>query len=1396
MISRAGGTTILAVGLYAALCALPARPVTVITVTNAVRATKLNRIGLGMGGFLESSPVLKNLVPAPGFEPGHYASVVIATNGTTGAKFKQKYTGGLATQPAGFWDGARYEVVEGVAQGRNGTVASFTHENEYTFNFDSDGVAPEPDDVMVVDMDVPGFKGETNLVVAETRPGSTGVQSYKLASGANLYCSVDTMSKVLKPSAGKMFLVKGNWRIEFWARASRAGTAMTVQFFRGSTMFLNTQVALDTYWRKYAVDTYVAPGADPYATGSNPSVDVMVRYDGPVNTHALIDELAAWCVDNKNPTAFSDTYVSKLLELQPGIMRFWGGQFGSDLDSMIGDQFARKTVGYQPKSRVPSTYTFGFHDLLELSKLVGAEPWWVMPTMFTSQDFCRLVEYLAAPADGAHPYADTRARMGQVAPWTEVFGQIHLEFGNEIWGGGGLGDPFTGSSVGGGKNEGAISHYRFGIMKSCPYFDSNTFDLVVGGQQAYPGQNNYIERMGSNHTSMAISTYFWSCNTVASDNDLWPSLYAWPFYTTRAGVHSQTWAIIKSRNYGTKWSTYEMDFSSGGSQSGAIKNQVLAGAGGGIAMPLHAIMNQYEFNARAQCAFSEFGFEYPDGSRLHGVYRDFEGTGRMRPKGYACAAANKAIMPTMVDTVQSGDNPGWTQSAINGVGAPTPMKYVSSFAYRDSNAWSLILFNFHMTTSLPVRLSLPVDPDTQAELTVLTSDDIRANNEDALNVTNVTTLITDFANDYELVLRPFSQYVLRWRDTGTPRAPSNLVATAAAGGADLSWDDAASGESGFIIERADDWGGYPLPHTWKQAGTAASNATSYTDATAGAGVPRWYRVRSFSSAGPSEACDARRVITGGGAVPAAPASVSVSADTPSSALITWIDASANEDGFVVELAPDVSGLSNRWDAVASTRAGATSFHIEHLVPETRYAARVRAFNTTGTSGYSVVRFISRPGFAPTNTPANIAPPDGATGEPLTPSLVATDCAGPGQVAAQWQVSLFSNFPSTVWDSGEDATQTSAASVPPGALLNGIRYYWRVRYKLGADTWTPWSAPTSFKTERQTRLVTLTATRNALIRSNYLTNNYSSSRLGSFSGLTPGGVMAGLVLVMFDTSAYAGERVAGNGDFANGLNWAEHPYDITLYDLRKGWNEDTVTWQNYVDGTAGGAGYTNVVGGPLSAAAVGNTAGPYHWPVPRAVIQAWLDDPATNFGIGLGSSYANTLFASRTYHNAPLRPRLDIALETGSTIGTPTNALPAQAAAGVPLAPMLVASPFCHPNNGHAASRWQLATSADFTVPLWDSGIDATSLTNAAVAPGLLDPATRYFWRVCYADNDPESTEWSLWSSPTYFDTEVPEPIAAAFVLLLAAGTFRGRIGGRRAGSSGSRRSVCNATSEW
>ena len=185
-------------------------------------------------------------------------------------------------------------------------------------------------------------------------------------------------------------------------------------------------------------------------------------------------------------------------------------------------------------------------------------------------------------------------------------------------------------------------------------------------------------------------------------------------------------------------------------------------------MPLHMLVYLRDLGVKDQAAFCAHGFSTDwmvatgDWVRIWGLLRDLEATGRKRPTWLGLEIVNKAVQGNMLTTVQGGANPGWHQMPFNGVLNEIDVSYVQSFAFRDGDNYSVILFNLSLDESQPVRLDLPAQPNSQATRYELTSASIHDDNEDAENVSIQTWQLTDFANGYELTLPPHSVNAITW----------------------------------------------------------------------------------------------------------------------------------------------------------------------------------------------------------------------------------------------------------------------------------------------------------------------------------------------------------------------------------------------------------------------------------------------------------------------------------------------------------------------------------------------------------------------------------------------------------------------------------------------------------
>jgi hypothetical protein len=161
---------------------------TILEISNTVRLTEVKRLGMNLGSHNEfgAALLLKNVIRNPGFEAGEYGMIFLALTPTTVSRVQASLwntrwnsdSAGIG-QPVGFWNEAAYEIVNGPAAGRSGTVTDFTHEdNRYTFYLSGVGPAPRAGDILIVRQSQPGYYGNQQAAaLGDIRPGSPGMQS-------------------------------------------------------------------------------------------------------------------------------------------------------------------------------------------------------------------------------------------------------------------------------------------------------------------------------------------------------------------------------------------------------------------------------------------------------------------------------------------------------------------------------------------------------------------------------------------------------------------------------------------------------------------------------------------------------------------------------------------------------------------------------------------------------------------------------------------------------------------------------------------------------------------------------------------------------------------------------------------------------------------------------------------------------------------------------------------------------------------------------------------------------------------------------------------------------------------------------------------------------------------
>ena len=185
---------------------------------------------------------------------------------------------------------------------------------------------------------------------------------------------------------------------------------------------------------------------------------------------------------------------------------------------------------------------------------------------------------------------------------------------------------------------------------------------------------------------------------------------------------------------------------------------------------------------------------------------------------------------------------------------------------------------------------------------------------------------------------------------------------------------------------------------------------------------------------------------------------------------------------------------------------------------------------------------------------------------------------------------------------------------------------------------------------------LTSTADTQIAENSSATNYGGTTTLKVDGDDPGGSgKDASSLLRWDLSSVpTGSKVDSASVTVNVTNPSTQTYQI--YDLKRPWVESAATWLQYASGTAwevaGAKGSLDRGSqvGSLSA----STTGKRTFTLSPALVQRWLDNPATNQGIIIANS-TNTDgvdFSSRQDADASLRPTLSMNY-TGTTTPPPS-----------------------------------------------------------------------------------------------------------------------------------------------
>lgn len=691
----------------------------------------------------------------------------------------------------GDWDkqvlpGARFTILSGPAKGSSGTIKKVEtrqvkHKGKMEdfryFVFDRKlpagpanvGVLIErslTDDGQFRPLDGYWTSKQNRIKIGDVPPGSFG-NAAALLDGSQLDAHLRFATQYQRFGQ-----CNGNWNIHFWAKAVAKKPSLRVGCDpSGFGNSANVEPTSD--WKKYELVLAAKGVPEPKSPKDNPML--FFRFDAS-DGQVLLDDVEIWRDGDTNPTVFRDDCVAILKEFQPGIVRRLQ-MGGSTLDNTLAPPLESFSYTSQNSAKVGPYEQHGgdsysLHQMYELCEHLGCDPWFCLPGTLQYDEMKRFMEYLAAPADVG--YGRRRAELGHPRPWTEVFEQINVEFGNEAWNNA---PPYQC----GGFNGDDYWKDLIAIGKKSPYYKKNIV-FHGAGQATNSWLTKILLKRFPNADRFALAPYilhdFSKAEAEALDTD--DKLFRWasavPIWRVRNEEGSMYQAGALAKAAGIEMSIYEFNYHiTGGDGPLEPRNRLVTSIAGGVNVANSMLLMMREQHVRDQCLFSltqhHFNANGIGPVRLWGTALCMrKGARRYRPTFLACAAANRAIGGSLLRTRHVGRQPTFSATGIfrrdTGVETVDGIPDIWSYAFALDEKRSLVLINLSTSKTHAITLDLPerVDP-AGAQSWLLAADRITANNEYEIGRPRVELrqqTLPAFRNGWKTELTPASMRVLQW----------------------------------------------------------------------------------------------------------------------------------------------------------------------------------------------------------------------------------------------------------------------------------------------------------------------------------------------------------------------------------------------------------------------------------------------------------------------------------------------------------------------------------------------------------------------------------------------------------------------------------------------------------
>ncbi len=498
----------------------------------------------------------------------------------------------------------------------------------------------------------------------------------------------------------------------------------------------------------------------------------MIGFTAPGPGTFWIDNLAIWDADYE----FAKPYpfvVDALKKARPGTLRIFDGFFnknGIRFEDAIRPDFLRETH-LSIDSMHGHISGSSLHDMLELCKEVGADPWITISPTYTPEELAHFAEYLGGPA--TTPYGKKRKDLGQTEPWVDLFDHIYIELGNEQWNPG----YTTVFGLDGAGLYGRFAKMQFTELKKSPYYAPEKMKTIANGFTKNNGMfnNRCLDAAQGAADIMDVGVYLrggWDTEDILSDNDdplSDETLLGQLNYFVRLGQPDFENAIALAQEHDTDLAIYEMGpgYDLPGPNVKQDPRDEIVGKSLLLAVTtLDAFMFAQEHDMKA---INFFNFKPGTRWATHAdqnLKREHIAWLALTLRNLYCTGDLMTVNPlkeTVINlpSVTVGGKGNFGEVKETQLPALPNVPTTRAFAYSDEESCSVLMFSRNLHEPTEITLKFPFTPEPKGILYTLTHDDPLARNTEEMQVPIREENVYKIGKEHTLTLPPHSVYLLR-----------------------------------------------------------------------------------------------------------------------------------------------------------------------------------------------------------------------------------------------------------------------------------------------------------------------------------------------------------------------------------------------------------------------------------------------------------------------------------------------------------------------------------------------------------------------------------------------------------------------------------------------------------